>query len=1043
MTLEPAQADRDLDRKHPEPAREAPALDPAVHPLGNVLGAFGSDRSDTANARLISCSVVQRRANSQVRALVMRSVQQGAGNHRAQQLFAQLRHSSFVQRSCSCGTCAACQEKAGDEEEESKVVQRQAATNAPGGGMAGANVIPPGEGEPLDRQTRNLMEPRFGGDLSGVRVHTDTPAAESADALGADAYTTGRNIYFASGKYAPASQEGQRLIAHELTHTVQQAKGAAPTRAQRAGNVTIGDENDPLEIEAQRVADGAQFLAPDPPRLGPSLGTQPLVQRQAASPDVDAMRQDFTDSVGRGDFEHAAEVLNAFNLADIQSLLAGRSLAQIASIHVGAISNPKVGPDSNAANVTRPAFLDANYMENLRAGAWQDAAKYLNGFNSDDIVRRLSRLSLTQIQALHDGAVANPVVGDQSQVATLTAQMISDLTAKAAAAQGPSQGTTAPAGDGGAPAPSSDSGVPPPADEAVKTRQLLCVIRLGACPNDPDVSGVPEQATLDKYNEECKKETGYARQNVYPSQEECAHPPAAPAEAVGDTCPQTVEPEIANLSASDKLGSAWEAADIAGEARTQLAQFFSPENIGMMIGFGILFIAIQGTPVGWIGDAITVIFLGKILFDVIGDLLEFFSAINATNKCQIHRAGHGLASAIVEGSIALVLELLTHEAPGKGRGPEGPPPEGMVDALTNNGQGVRMPKDTAEGIVAKRSAEGRPVEVKGGELGPEATPIEKQGSGAGKGEGEGGGTRGTDIDDVAESEADKAAEKEKPLEADPEIDPAVCFPAGTLVSTVRGMRPIETLRSGESVYGYDFETNAVVRRAILGATRGSTSVWVEIGLGSQFLTATRNHPVWVETQQNWVSAEQVVPGMTLRRLDGSLVEVTEVRIAPQLESQETYNLTIDRSENFFAGELQLLVHNIAPSDIKLKLSRIKYFNRPRYSNYVLREGGPTGRIYYSGMFGENSTAADVQYRHAKTGQGAGRRFDPSKGDYFELVPGTRTYGEARLLEHRNAVQNKTIIGRAGDNYRGNRQDPVAADKLPEYEAYEKYRQGCG
>lgn len=257
MTVEPAQADRDLDRKHPESAaREAPALDASLHPLSGVLLAFGSDASDTANARLISSSVVQRRPNSQFRTLVMRSVQQSVGNRKTQQLFAQLHRSSVVQRSCSCGTCAACQEKAGGEEEESRVVQRQATINAPEGNIVGANVIPPGEGEPLDRQTREFMEPRFGTDFSDVRVHTDTAAAESANAFGADAYTTGRDIYFASGKYAPGSGEGQHLLAHELTHTEQQKYSEVTPEAQNH-RIVIGSPQSPMEAEAERAADQA------------------------------------------------------------------------------------------------------------------------------------------------------------------------------------------------------------------------------------------------------------------------------------------------------------------------------------------------------------------------------------------------------------------------------------------------------------------------------------------------------------------------------------------------------------------------------------------------------------------------------------------------------------------------------------------------------------------------------------------------------------------------------------------------------------------
>jgi hypothetical protein len=77
-------------------------------------------------------------------------------------------------------------------------------------------------GQPLDVGTRAFMEPRFGHDFSGVRVHTDANAAESARAVNALAYTVGQNVVFGAGQYAPYLADGQKLIAHELAHVAQQ-----------------------------------------------------------------------------------------------------------------------------------------------------------------------------------------------------------------------------------------------------------------------------------------------------------------------------------------------------------------------------------------------------------------------------------------------------------------------------------------------------------------------------------------------------------------------------------------------------------------------------------------------------------------------------------------------------------------------------------------------------------------------------------------------------------------------------------------------------
>ncbi len=77
-------------------------------------------------------------------------------------------------------------------------------------------------GQPLDTRVRAFMEPRFGRDFSGVQVHTDAAAAESARDVGAHAYAAGNHLVFAGGQYAPDGDTGRRLIAHELAHVVQQ-----------------------------------------------------------------------------------------------------------------------------------------------------------------------------------------------------------------------------------------------------------------------------------------------------------------------------------------------------------------------------------------------------------------------------------------------------------------------------------------------------------------------------------------------------------------------------------------------------------------------------------------------------------------------------------------------------------------------------------------------------------------------------------------------------------------------------------------------------
>ncbi len=125
---------------------------------------------------------------------------------------------SVQRKGCSSPGCK--------EEDEDKILQAKSVGSA---GSAPAQVDHPliqnvlsSPGQPLDAGTRSFMEPRFGQDFSGVRVHTDGQAAESAQAVNARAYTVGRDVVFGAGQYVPESYQGKRLMAHELTHVGQQ-----------------------------------------------------------------------------------------------------------------------------------------------------------------------------------------------------------------------------------------------------------------------------------------------------------------------------------------------------------------------------------------------------------------------------------------------------------------------------------------------------------------------------------------------------------------------------------------------------------------------------------------------------------------------------------------------------------------------------------------------------------------------------------------------------------------------------------------------------
>ena len=139
-----------------------------------------------------------------------------------------------LQRRCACGgECAACQSTA---DAHRHVQTRRAPANDLSGTAAPPIVhdVLRSPGRPLESTTRAFMEPRFGQDFGGVRVHTDAAASRNRQPKSMlQAYTVGRDVVFASQRYAPAEFEGKRLLAHELAHVVQQGASAPPVSIQR------------------------------------------------------------------------------------------------------------------------------------------------------------------------------------------------------------------------------------------------------------------------------------------------------------------------------------------------------------------------------------------------------------------------------------------------------------------------------------------------------------------------------------------------------------------------------------------------------------------------------------------------------------------------------------------------------------------------------------------------------------------------------------------------------------------------------------------
>ena len=126
------------------------------------------------------------------------------------------------------------------------VVQREAAASSPAQSVpTPAPISHGGAGAPLPSSVRSHMEPRFGASLGHVRVHTGDSAAKDSASLNANAFTVGQHIYFGKDKFQPQSSGGQELIAHEVTHTIQQGATSQGDVAHRSAVVGVAERVTP------------------------------------------------------------------------------------------------------------------------------------------------------------------------------------------------------------------------------------------------------------------------------------------------------------------------------------------------------------------------------------------------------------------------------------------------------------------------------------------------------------------------------------------------------------------------------------------------------------------------------------------------------------------------------------------------------------------------------------------------------------------------------------------------------------------------------
>lgn len=186
-----------------------------------------------------------------------------------------------LQRTCDCGGADGCAEC---EKNKKPGLQRQADGVAP----SGPDMAPPsvrstigGGGRSMPGALRGEMEERMGADFGDVRIHADSAASASARDVSARAYTVGSHVVFGAGMWRPETADGRHLLAHELTHVLQQRGAGAGTGSVQRSALPIAEGGSTLEREADRVADRVTRGA----EIGPVSSAAELVQRQGEDAD--------------------------------------------------------------------------------------------------------------------------------------------------------------------------------------------------------------------------------------------------------------------------------------------------------------------------------------------------------------------------------------------------------------------------------------------------------------------------------------------------------------------------------------------------------------------------------------------------------------------------------------------------------------------------------------------------------------------------------------------------------------------------------------
>lgn len=184
-----------------------------------------------------------------------------------------------------------------------------------------------------------------------------------------------------------------------------------------------------------------------------------------------------------------------------------------------------------------------------------------------------------------------------------------------------------------------------------------------------------------------------------------------------------------------------------------------------------------------------------------------------------------------------------------------------------------------------------------------------------------------------------------------------CFPAGTIIKTPKGNKFIEDIKINDLVYAFDTNKQERIISKVEGTYKNWTDYLVKIETDNIEIHATKNHRVWINEKSTWIEAEDLKPNMSIRLFDDNIEQILKAEISEVV--CDTYNFSVEKYHNYFAGEKGLLVHN--------ETSKFSVANKTKSTIYSLVDQG-TGEVYYVGQTIQNGGDAETRImQHIESG----------------------------------------------------------------------------